>query len=335
MLSTPKAALLALALAAAATWLPQTEAQQYPSRPVTMIVPYTAGGGTDVLARIIAAKMGEKLGESVVAVNRVGAGGLIGSEAAAKAAPDGYTMLFSGISTHVIAPAMGIPMNFDAARDFAAVVHTNDVPLLFGASTKLPFTDVKGLIGYLKSGQRLYLSAGVGSTAHVYGAAFVKLVGASAEPVHYKAMNDGYAELTSGALAFDPSDSPATLGPLIRDGRVRLLAVLSEKRLPEFPDAPTMAETGIDPPDYLRRGVWNAIWVPARTAPQVIATLNRAANDGLREPDAVKRIEALGLTVVTDSTPESTAAFINRQRDAWKQVAESTGLRDAVQKTLK
>lgn len=322
-------------LSAALCLLPlRAHAQSFPARPLTMVVPFSAGGGTDILARVVADKTGEKLGKPVVVVNKVGAGGFIGSDAVAKAAPDGYTLLLSGISTHVIAPALGMPQNFDASKDFSVVVRVADVPLLMLSSTKLPFTDMQGLIAYLKSGQRLYLSAGIGTTAHVYGAAFVKLVGANAEPVHYKAMNDGYRELFDGNLAFDPVDSPATVASYVRDGRLRILAVLSPKRLAEYPNAPTMAETGINPPEFFRHGVWNAIWVPAKTPKENVSTLNEAINQGLRDADAIRRIEALGLVPVSDSTPESAAAFINRERENWNQVAETTGIKAAVQATL-
>jgi tripartite-type tricarboxylate transporter receptor subunit TctC len=309
-------------------------AQEYPSRPITFIVPFSAGGATDVLGRVIAEKAGEKLGKPLVVVNRIGAGGQIGSEVVARAAPDGYTILLGGISTHVLAPALGMPLNYDAAKDFAAVARTNDIPLLFSASAKLPFTDMKGLIAYLKAGPRFYLSAGVGTTAHVYGAAFAHLVGVNAEPVHFKSMADGMQEFLAGNLAYSPADSGAVLGPMIKDGQVRILAVIAEKRLPQYPDVPTMAETGINPPEFMRHGVWNMIFAPGKTPRDILHTLNRAINAGLSEPDAVKRVESFGFIPVLDSTPESTTAFLERERDNWKRAVETTGVKEAVQKTL-
>ncbi|MFM9883796.1 MAG: tripartite tricarboxylate transporter substrate binding protein [Burkholderiales bacterium] len=274
-------------------------AQPYPAKPVRMIVAFPPGGPTDLVGRIIAAKMGEQTGQQFIVENRAGAGGNIGSEFVAKAAPDGYTILYntSGIT---IAQSVYPKLGYDVLRDFTPVVLAATVPLVLVANSSLPVKTVQDLVAYAKAqkGKINYASSGTGVITHLAGAAFVKEMGFAATHVPYKGSAPAIADVVSGQAQFMIDTVNTPLG-FIRDGRLRALAVAMPKRSTLLPDVPTFNETVM--PNF-EMSAWQGVVAPTGTPQPVIDRLNAEFNKAVQNADVRAKLanqgaEPLGGTV--------------------------------------
>lgn len=283
------------------------QAADYPSRPIRFVVPFPAGGVSDVIGRSIAARLGESLKQTVIVDNRVGAGGTIGSDVVARATPDGYTVLLGSLSTHAIAPHVFRKLPYDPARDFAPIGTVVVAPNLIGASPKLAVKSVKDVIALAKAkpGSISYASSGIGAVFHLSGELFNLLAGVETVHVPFKGLAAAYPEIASGQIGL-VFDSVVSAMPHIKGGRVRPLAMLGAQRSALLPDVPTMAESGLPGYDVT---FWQALFAPAKTPPTAIARINADVNRSLKLPEVRDAFAALGAEVLPGS-PTGLAALL-------------------------
>ena len=298
-------------------------AQAWPSHPITMIVPFAAGGTTDIVARPMAQKLGEMLGASVIVDNRAGAGGTLGAGIAAHAAPDGYTIFMSTVA-HPIATSLYGPkrLNYDFERDLSPITVVASVPNLLLVNNNLPVKSEKELIAYLKAnpGKISYGSAGNGSIEHLSGALFASMTGADIVHVPYKGGSPMMTDLISGQIqmAVETSGSAA---PQVRGGKVRALGVSTAKRSPAFPDIPTMEEAGLKGYEVT---TWYGLLAPKGTPPEIIAKFYNASAAILKSADMKKRLEDIGAEA-GGMPPAEFAAFIKTETAKWAKVVKESG----------
>lgn len=326
-------------LACASALLPVSGAlaQAYPSaRNITMMVGFAAGSGTDAVARIVADGLSQTLGQKVVVENRPGAGGAIGIDAVAKAAPDGYTIGMASTSTYVYTAALADvdKKPYDIKRDFVAIGLTNDLPLTLASSAAIPPKNLKQLLEYMKTNNAPFVSAGPGTGAHVLGAALVQASGGKGDAVHYKGSAVAIPDLIAGRVFFT-TDAPGSIAGLIKEGKLVGLAVLSSKRIGIIPDVPTIEEAWPDGPEYFRqsRSV-NITILPSKTPRDIAERLNAAINKAQVEPAMRDRFEKAGLVPRPPMNLDQIAQMLNRDIDDWTKVIRSTGIRDAVKATV-
>lgn len=289
----------------------------WPNRPIRLIVPFPAGSGTDVPARIIVQKLGERLGQQLVVDNRAGASGAIGSEAIARAAPDGYTIGLITASTHALAPSLNKKLPYDSIKDFVPVGMIGGTPYVLVTYPGLGAKSVKELIALAKTkpGTLNYGSAGPASLAHLAGALFANLAQIDITHVPYRASAQSVTDMIGGRLEMQF----ATVAPMlsnIRSGKVAALAVTGPARVAVLADVPTMAEAGV--PGY-EAFLWMAFVAPVGTPPEIVARLNRELNAVLTG-DAKKSLDEQGMHVET-GPPEQVTARIRRDIDKWRDVA--------------
>ena len=264
--------LLALAALCAAGAAP---AQPYPNRPLRLVIPFPPVGATDIIGRILAQKLGPALGQNMLVENKPGAGGAIGSDIAAKSAPDGYTILIGTSSTHSVGPALGVKLPYDAVRDFAPVVHLSDAPRVLVVSSTLPFKNVSELIAArARPGAYNYSSSGVGTTVQLSAEAFKLAAKIDLTHIPYKGTALAFTDLATGQVAL-MFDSIVSVQPSLKSGKVRALGVTSARRSPLMSDVPTMVEAGV--PGLIDE-TYFGLWAPAGTPAAVIAKLNAEAN---------------------------------------------------------
>ncbi|MCA3584232.1 MAG: tripartite tricarboxylate transporter substrate binding protein [Methylocystis sp.] len=294
-------------------------AQSFPTRPITLVVPFAAGGSTDVVARIVGQKMSEILGQQVVIENRAGAGGNIGAAAVAKAAPDGYTILMGTISTHTLNPIMGKTKPYDPVKDFAPITLLVNVPNVLVVHESLGVNSVQELIALLKKepGKHSYASSGNGTPLHVSGELFKRMTGTDMQHVPYRGAGPAMNDLVGGQIKIMFDNLPAS-APFIRQGQIKALAVTVKERVPGF-DIPSMAEAGLK--DYETYS-WNALFAPANTPPDVIAKINAAANAAIKDPAVQNRLRELS-AVTVGSTPEQLAEHVKRELAIWEPVIKA------------
>jgi tripartite-type tricarboxylate transporter receptor subunit TctC len=311
------AAALNLALSGAAF------AQDYPARPITLVVPYAAGGGNDVMARIVAEKMSKSLGQQIVIENKGGAGGSIATRQIAKAAPDGYTLGLGGTGTLAINPTLYPNVGYDPRKDFAPVglIATSALVVLVRPSVQA--NSIGELIALAKRepGKLNYASAGSGSGIHLGTELFAHMAGIKLTHIPYKGSSPALADLIGGHVAIYFSSLPPAIG-LIKDGRVRALAVTGPKRSPLLPDLPTVAEAG--PLPGYEAVLHYGIVAPAGTPQPVIAKLSAALTAALAQSDVRERIAADGAEVAS-MTPAEYAADIDREETKWSKVVKVSG----------
>jgi tripartite-type tricarboxylate transporter receptor subunit TctC len=308
------------ALAGAAALLASPAfAQSFPTRPITLVVPFAAGGSTDVVARIVGQKMSEILGQQVVIENRAGAGGNIGAAAVAKAAPDGYTILMGTISTHTLNPIMGKTKPYDPVKDFAPISLLVNVPNVLVVHASLGVNNVQELVALLKKepGKHSYASSGNGTPLHVSGELFKRMTGTDIQHVPYRGAGPAMNDLVGGQIKIMFDNLPAS-APFIRQGQIKALAVTVKERVPGF-DIPSMAEAGLK--DYETYS-WNALFAPANTPPDVIAKINAAANAAIKDPAVQNRLRELS-AVTVGSTPEQLAEHVKRELAIWEPVIKA------------
>lgn len=316
-----------LLAAVAATALAVTTVQaadNFPSRSVQMIIPFAAGGPTDIVGRIMSAKMGELLGQTFIVENKSGAGGNIGAESVAKASPDGYTLLFATVSTNAINPGLYKHMPYDAVKDFAPVARVGVTPTLLLVHPSLPATDVKSLIALLKAnpGKYNYGSSGLGSILHLCGEEFKAMAGGlEITHVPYKGSAPMDTDLMGGqvVMAFDATP---TAMPLAQSGKLRALGAGMLKRLAAMPDLPTLDEQGLKGYECY---TWNAILAPAGTPKPVVEKLNAAANKALADPAVTDALKKTGVDPTPGSTPETTADFVKAELAKWAPIIKASG----------
>jgi tripartite-type tricarboxylate transporter receptor subunit TctC len=312
---------LLLGTALLAPWT--VHAQPYPNRPIKIIVPYAAGGAVDIVARTVGQPLAEALKQPVIVDNRPGASANIGMEMVAKATPDGYTLLMAsnGIATNM---ALFPQLAFDARRDFAPIAKIGYAPLVIVAPASSPAKSLKDLIAMAKAepGKLTYASAGNGSSGHLAGELLKSTAKVDILHVPYKGGAPAITDLLGERISFMPIN-PVEVMAHIRAGRLRALAVASDKRFPLLPDVPTVAEAGL--PGY-EASVWWGLVAPAKTPPEIVQQLNAETNKVLANPAIANKLGELGV-VVTPGAPDQFGAFIKSQTELWSGVVKSAGIK--------
>jgi len=291
------------AVAAFAVFSAGAFAQAYPNKPVRMIVGFPPGGGTDVVARVISAKLQEWYGQAVLVENRPGATGTIGADAVAKSAADGYTLIMGHVNSHGIAPNLFAKLPYDPIKDFAAVAYVGYVPNVLAVHPSVQAKNVKELIALAKAkpGAMNYASSGNGSTQHLAGEMFKQLTGTDIVHIPYKGSGDAIKDLLAGTVNMNFDTMPPVL-PHIQGGRLRGLAISTPKRLAQLPDVPTFEEEGIRGFDVTN---WYGVMAPAGTPREIVQKLNGDINKAMQAPDVRPRLEAVG----TQLSEQSAAQF--------------------------
>ena len=298
-------------------------AQNYPEKPIRFIVPYAAGGTTDLLSRAIAQKLSEAVGQAVIPDNRPGAGGNLGAEIVAKSPPDGYTMLMAPVSPMAINVTLyGSKMTFDPEKDFAPVTLVAKVPLVLVVHPSVPVKTLAELIALAKAkpGQLNYGSAGNGSSNHLVGEMFKTAAGIDLVHIPYRGGGPGMMALVAGQIDLLVGQVP-TVTPMVNAGRLRAIAVSGSKRSPALPEVPTMSESGLPGFDAT---AWYSIVVPAGTPKPIISRLNAELVKILKSPDIRDRLISEGADVET-STPEELADFVRAEIPKWAKAVKDSG----------
>ncbi len=291
-------------------------AQAYPNKPVRMIVPFPAGGATDLFARVLSQKLGEKLGNSVVVENRPGAGGTIGSDLVAKATPDGYTLLLATSSTHSIGPSLNPRMPYDAVRDFTPIVHVGNAPSIMLVPNNSPVTSVQSWIEYAKKnpGKLNYASSGNGTIVHLTAELFKSQAGLFIVHIPYKGTALAIPDLTSGKLDVMFDSLPTGL-PHVRDGRLRALGVTTAKRSPLAPDIPVIAEVL---PGF-ESNTWFGLYGPKGLPADVQLKINAAINQALVDAEIKDKLARLGIEPV-GGTSQQFETMATADAAKWKKM---------------
>jgi tripartite-type tricarboxylate transporter receptor subunit TctC len=319
----PKRSLLRIALLGCLAMAGTAAAQEsFPARPVNLVVPFPAGGSTDLVARVIAERMTQELGQQVVVENKGGAGGNLGSASVAKADPDGYTILMGTVATHALNPAIYKKMPYDAVTDFAPISLLVTVPNVLVVNNDLPVKSVEELIALLKAdpGKYSYASSGNGTPLHLSGELFKSMAGVDMVHIPYKGAGPALTDLLGGHVQIMFDNLPSSTG-YITEGRLRGLAVTTAERSPSMPDLPTIAESGL--PGY-ETYTWNALFAPAGTPPEVIERLNAAAVAALADPAVTTKLQGFGATVVA-STPAALGEHVKAELAKWEPVVKASG----------
>jgi tripartite-type tricarboxylate transporter receptor subunit TctC len=314
---------IAVALLVAASMQPLL-AQDYPAKTIRLIVPYTPGGTADMLARAIGQNMSASLGQQVIIDNRPGAGGNIGAGLAAKAAPDGYTMLMGTVATHAINPNLYRDMPYDADKDFAPIVLVATLPNLLVVNPSVPAKNVKELIAFAKAkpGELAFASAGNGTSQHLSGELFKKMTGVDMIHIPYKGSAPAVTDLIGGQVQLMFDNIPSSL-PQIRAGKLRALAVTGPRRSPVLPDLPTVSEAGL--PGFSITS-WFALFAPAGTPAKILIRLNREAAKAIASKDLQQQWMAQGLEPA-GGTSDQLAAFRRVEAAKWEKIVSESGAR--------
>ena len=298
-------------------------AQQYPARPVRLVVGFTAGASIDIVARAIAQPMGESMGQQVVVDNRPGAGSNIGSEIVAKSPPDGYTILIVN-NGFAISHSLYQKLNYDALRDLTAVSQVSAMPHLLGVHPSLPAKNIRELIALAKAkpGMLSFASSGVGVSDHIAGELFKYMTGIKMVHVPYKGGPQVATDVASGQVDMWFGGLPSIM-PFVKSGRVRALAVTSLQRSPAVPDVPAMDEAGVRGYEVI---LWYGIFAPAATPKQIVQRLHAEIAKALNVREVRERFATLGLTAV-GSSPEQFDKFFRAEIDKWGKVVKAAGLK--------
>jgi tripartite-type tricarboxylate transporter receptor subunit TctC len=295
----------------------------YPSRPIRIIVPTSPPGGADVVARAMAQPLSERLGQQVIVDNRAGASTMLGGEIAARAVPDGYTLVM-GISTLAINPATFKKVPYDALRDFAPITHAALQALVLVVHPSFPAKNVKELVAIAKAhpGDVVYSSPGFGTNPQMGMELFLYMSGTRMLHVPYRGGGESILALVSGQVAVTVASMLGTM-PQVRSGRVRALGVTSAKRVASAPDLPTIAEAGIAGYESLQ---WYGLLAPAATPKEILARLHKESVAALRSPDVAARLASDGAEVVA-GTPEEFGAFLRAETQKWARVVKAAGIK--------
>jgi tripartite-type tricarboxylate transporter receptor subunit TctC len=303
--------------------VPSAQGQSYPTEPVRLVVGFTPGGPTDVMARTFSTRLSESIKQPVIVDNRPGAGGNVAAGAVARADKDGYTLLFTHIATHGISPSLYRTLSYNAKEDFSLVIHLVNVPVMLVVTPSLPVKNVRELIEYLRKhpGQVNFPSGGNGTSMHLSGELFKYMTGTQMTHIPYKGSSVAYPDLMSGKVQvmFDPV---ASIYPYVQSGRLRALGVGSKTRVPMAPDIPTIDESV---PGFEVTS-WFGVAAPKGTPPNVITFLNQAFSKILQQDDTRKQLYNQGAIPVGGS-PSQFAAFSDAEIEKWRRVVDSVGLK--------
>lgn len=312
----------ALVLSVASALLPAAAgAQEFPQHPVRMVLPYPAGGPTDLLARVVAVKMGESLGQGVVVDNKPGASGMIGAEAVARAAADGYTIL-ANASLHVINPSIQPKMRYDAFKDFVPITQLADVPLVLVVNNASPVKTVQDLIAYARreGGALNFGSAGNASAQHLAGESFKLAARVPMQHVPYKGSAPALTDLMGGQIQLMFDSMPSAM-PFIKAGKLRAIAVTTPRRASALPDIPTVAESGLPGFDI---STWYGLWAPRGTPAAVVEKLATHAAAALKRPDVRQQYADMGAEPV-GSSPADFARYNAAEGRKWAEIVRRSG----------
>jgi tripartite-type tricarboxylate transporter receptor subunit TctC len=313
------------ALVLAVPWSGQAHAQSatgYPNKPIKIVVPFPPGGATDIIARVIGQKLGEQLGQSVIVENKAGANGNIAHEFVAKAAPDGYTLLYN-TSSIALSPALYKKLAYDVRTDFAPVILTSAVPLLLSVNPSVPANNVKEFVDLLRAKPNAlsYGSAGIGNITHLGSFLFLQSQGQVATHVPYKGSGPSVVATVAGEIQFNME--PLAVGvQYAKDKRIRALAVTSLRRSSVLPDVPTLSESLM--PGF-EVSTWQGILAPARTPAEIVNRLNTEVSKALTAPEVREKLQAQGAELL-GSTPEQYAAYLKSEVERWGKVVRSSGV---------
>jgi tripartite-type tricarboxylate transporter receptor subunit TctC len=310
-----------LALAVLAGAPVATQAQSYPSRPVRIVVPFSPGGFTDVVARILQTQLGAALGQPVVIENKPGAGSTIGSAEVSKAKPDGYNLLMIS-TTHVISPSLYKQMPYDALRDFTPVMKLAEGPYVLVVHPSLGVKTVRELVALAKAqpGKIDYASSGNGSSQHLVGALFSQMAGAPISHVPYKGSGQAMQDLVGGQVKVAFVGAPNAV-PYLNSGKLLALGVTTAKRSPDLPDIPTIDQAGVPGFDAT---LWLGLLAPPGTPTDVVTKLREGVTKALSTPEARKLVASAGVEVAL-STPEELASLMKSELERWGKVVRETG----------
>src|SRR5687767_2822540 len=303
----------------------QAQSTEYPSKPIRMVVGFPPGGGTDVVARILAPRMSELLGQPIVIENRPGATGTLAAGQVAKSPPDGYTLMMGHVSVNAIAPSLFSNLPYDVLKDFAPVAIAAAVPHLVTVHPSMPASSLKELIAQLKSqpGKLSFPSAGNGSMPHLAGEIFKSLAGVDLLHVPYKGSGQSMQDLLGGQhlVAFDTM--PAS-SPHVRSGKLRALAVSSEARVPGLADVPTAAEAGLA---AYQVTTWYGVFAPAGTPPAIVRKLHADTVKAMQTPDTKSKLEGIGADGTVSRSPEEFAALVRADTARYAKIVKDIGLK--------
>jgi len=294
----------------------------YPTKPIRIISIFAPGGGNDVICRLVAQQLTERLKQQVIVENRVGANGIVGSEAAARSAPDGYTFTLIP-SGHTVNASMYKKLPFDSIRDFTPITLVGSGPLVLAVHPSLPAKNVKELIALAKArpGQLTYVSSGVGASGHLAGALFDSMTGTKMVHVPYKGMSLAVSDLMGGQVSMTFGTSLSVI-PHVRTGRLRALATTGAHRSPALPDLPTIAESGL--PGY-EASLWYGFVGPARMPPEIVQRLNTEIAAILAQPDTREKLASQGVDA-RSTTPDEFARILTADVARWAKVVQKLGL---------
>jgi tripartite-type tricarboxylate transporter receptor subunit TctC len=313
----------AIAITALALLSPAVQAQAWPAKPLRMLIPFTPGGSTDLMARAVGARISEAVGQPMVYDNRPGANTIIAFDLQSKAGADGYTMLLGGFNGMVMNPIFYPKLPYDVERDLAPISLVGNSPLVVVVNPALPIRSVKDLVDYARANpdKLNFQSAGNGNITHVSVELFMTMAGIRMQHVPYKGGSAGMPDLLSGSVPVK-FDTPITSLPFLKTGKLRALAVTSARRLSIFPELPTLAELGYK---GYEAGTWFAIVTRRGTPVEIIARLNREVNRFVESAEAREQFAAQGIELA-GGTPEDLAALTRRDRARWAAVVKQSGI---------
>lgn len=297
-------------------------AQSFPERSITLVVPFAAGGSTDVVARVIAQKMGDDLGQQIVVENVAGAGGNLGADRVARAEPDGYTVLMGTVATHALNPLILKTKPYDPEKDFAPISLLVVVPNVLVVNPQLPVNTVAELVALLKAepDKYAYASSGNGTPLHLSGELFKSMAGVSMQHVPYKGSGPALNDLLGNQVSIMFDNLPSSSGH-IKSGTLRALGVTTAERATSFPDVPTIAETV---PNY-ETYTWNALFAPAGTPAEAVDRLNAAAKKALADPSVAARMADFSAKIV-GSTPDELKTHVSEEIAKWAPVVKNANV---------
>lgn len=309
---------IALILVGTAVSASVMAADPYPSKPIRLIVPFPSGGPTDVMGRVVAKLLGDKLKQSVVVENRPGAGGNLGTDIAAKSPADGYTLLLSAVSSLAIAPSLQQKLSYDVSRDFTPITLVGITKGAIVAHPSVPFSDLKGLVAYAKAnpGKLSYGSSGIGTANHLAGEMLQAAAGFEMQHIPYKGTAPLVQDLLGGQLPLSIESSLSSAAVNIKGGKLRGIAIISASRAPLLPDLPTVAEQGYPGFDV---PIWFGLLGPNGLSREIVVAVHRAVVEGLQRPEALERFAQIGAEPVTN-TPEQFSEYIRAEGVRWGKV---------------
>jgi tripartite-type tricarboxylate transporter receptor subunit TctC len=297
--------------------------EQYPSRPIRLVIPLSAGGPPDVIARVVADQMAKRLNGTVVVENRPGNGAAVGTRSVATAAPDGYTLLFASTTALSIVPFVFRNVDYDPVKSFAPIAGVSVGPMVVVVHPSVPAKTVQQLVAYAKANPgKLNYGSGVASPPHLAWGLFTQVTGADIFYVPYRAMASAMTDLVAGEIQM-MIDGTGPLLPYIQDGKARALAVTGKTRSPEFPELPTMIEAGY--PDYVLT-FWTGVLAPVGTPAGIVAKLNEVINESLKSPEVQAHLARFNVEANL-TTPQEFAEFIASEADKWGGIVKRTGIK--------